>query len=891
MKPFTRTTTAYILCIACLLTTHYQGFTQYNFRWQTDGTVNSAVISNNTLYIGGSFSYVGPYKGTMVAVDNSTGEWKDGWPVVNARVNSIIPDNAGGWYICGSFTQIGGINRTGIAHLLPDQTVDQSWNARVTGGVQCMFLSGGILYIGGQFSTAGNQPRNNIAALDASANATSWNPNANGAVRAMAIGGSTIYAGGAFTTIGGQARSRLASITLAGAVTAWDPNVIHGGSTPSIITLAVNGNTVYAGGFFTSIGGQSRNSIAALDATVNTNNALAWNPNSNGSVECLLLEGNTIYVGGFFTNIGGQLRRRLAQLDLTLNTNNAMAWDPNPNGAVLELYKVGNTMYAGGQFTAIGGQTRRKLAALDITVNTNNATAWDPNTGNGWELYTIIQVGSTILAGGSFTSVNGEYRNNIAAIDLANNLLLPWNPNANGAIHVIKVDDNTVYAGGDFTSIGGQARNRIAALDALANTNNALSWNPGASSTVRAIAISGGTVYAGGDFTTIGGQVRNRIAALDAAGAATAWNPDANGTVRAIDISGSTVYAGGDFTSIGGQSRNRIVALDALSATNNALAWNPNANNVVRTIVVAIPEVYAGGDFTNIGGLTRNRIAALNASGNATAWAADANGAVRSLAVVNRVLYAAGDFNIISGQGRSNVASLSMDANTGNALAWNPLPGGTATLNTITVSGQHAYAGGSFMASASTISFFLSYMPSLELVLAANSIGFTAEKQDNHCVFRWASRDEIPGTKYEVQRSIGSAAFTSIAERSAIASLAANDYEITDVFSGPGIYRYRIKVTSPATGISYSATRLVNVISNVVIVPTMQTGGSIKIDASGDYIFSLYGAGGYLLLEENLKAGKNDITTSQMPAGVYYYAIRNKQGMLVQSGKVHFRGL
>ena len=48
-------------------------------------------------------------------------------------------------------------------------------------------------------------------------------------------------------------------------------------STPT----AVSGSTVYAGGDFTSIGGQTRNYIAALDAT--TGAATAWNPNASGA--------------------------------------------------------------------------------------------------------------------------------------------------------------------------------------------------------------------------------------------------------------------------------------------------------------------------------------------------------------------------------------------------------------------------------------------------------------------------------------------------------------------------------------------------------------------------------------------------------------------------------
>jgi hypothetical protein len=46
-------------------------------------------------------------------------------------------------------------------------------------------------------------------------------------------------------------------------------------------------------------------------------------------------------------------------------------------------------------------------------------------------------------------------------------LATAWNPAPNSSVFALVVSGGTVYAGGDFTSIGGQARNRIAALDAV----------------------------------------------------------------------------------------------------------------------------------------------------------------------------------------------------------------------------------------------------------------------------------------------------------------------------------------------------------------------------------------------------------------------------------------
>src|SRR5439155_653073 len=126
-----------------------------------------------------------------------------------------------------------------------------------------------------------------------------------------------------------------------------------------------------------------------------------------------------------------------------------------------------------------------------------------------------------------------------------------WDPNVNGGVDALAVSGSTVYAGGGFTTVnGGTARNRIAAFDASTNTNNATPWDPNASGIVEALAVSGSTIYAAGIFTTVNGATtRNRLAAFAATtGTATSWDPNVGSTVDALAVSGSTVYAGGAFT-------------------------------------------------------------------------------------------------------------------------------------------------------------------------------------------------------------------------------------------------------------------------------------------------------------------------------------------------------
>src|SRR4051794_29400215 len=91
----------------------------------TDGSVNAiAVGQDGTTYIGGQFSGVGPWTGSGVGIGTVSGQ-STGLPeVVGGPVQAVQPDGHGGWYIGGAFTHVTGIPRTGLAHILPDGSVD-----------------------------------------------------------------------------------------------------------------------------------------------------------------------------------------------------------------------------------------------------------------------------------------------------------------------------------------------------------------------------------------------------------------------------------------------------------------------------------------------------------------------------------------------------------------------------------------------------------------------------------------------------------------------------------------------------------------------------------------------------------------------------------------------
>ena len=179
--------------------------------WVTNGTVNAVVEAGGVIYIGGVFTQVGPASGGAVPLDASTG-LPLALPKVAGIVSVVAPDGAGGWYVGGLFTHVGGVPRSNLAHIRADHTVS-AWNPNADGRVYALAVSGSTVYAGGYFTSIGGQLRNRIAALDATSGlATAWDPNPDGVVYALAMSGSTVYAGGGFYSIGGQPQAYVAAI-------------------------------------------------------------------------------------------------------------------------------------------------------------------------------------------------------------------------------------------------------------------------------------------------------------------------------------------------------------------------------------------------------------------------------------------------------------------------------------------------------------------------------------------------------------------------------------------------------------------------------------------------------------------------------------------------------
>jgi hypothetical protein len=717
--------------------------------YSLNGSVIALALSGSTLFVGGNFSSP---RFSIAAVDVNTGKLVTAFNAsANNQVNALAISGST-LYAGGSFTTLGGSVRSYIGAV--DTTIGNlvtSFNPGASLNVYSLVVSGSNLFVGGWFTTLSGSTRNRLGAVDTTTGnlVPNFNPDANGDVRAIALSGSTLYVCGNFTTLSGSTRNKLGAVdtTTGNLVTAFNPNA---GTTGQVLTMALSGSTLYAGGTFTSFSGSAQGFLAAADTT--TGNQLPFAFRGAGTLG-LSIAKNKLFIGGttsprviYFSN-----KSRLAALNANyrkvygygvvdqniLNQN----FSADANNSVNTLAISGSRLYAGGTFTTLSGSSRSRLGAVDTTTG-NLVASFDPNVSS--DVFAITSSGSALYVGGNFTTLSGTVRNRLGAVNTTTGNLLPFACDANGNVLSFALSGSTLYVGGAFTTISGSTRNRLGAVDTTTGnpltsimgvdnnvnsifirgselfaggifTNKSISASAGISAAksvsgfynVQSLAanaaisasvvLSDGSAIVGGDFTTILGQTRNRLAKINADGTLNpTFNPNANGSVYALQASGSTLFVGGAFTNLSGSSRWSIGAVN--TSTGNLVAgFLPSASNYVRAFAVSGSNLFVGGDFTTIAGASRTRLAVLDSgTGIANAFTGSADGSVTALVTSGSNLYVGGGFNRLNGVVRNHFGVLG--STSGDIVeSFDTRFGLSGSVNTLAVADSKLYIGGRFL--------------------------------------------------------------------------------------------------------------------------------------------------------------------------------------------------
>jgi chitodextrinase len=363
-------------------------------------------------------------------------------------------------------------------------------------------------------------------------------------VQAMAIGTTAIVMLSAGVT---PASAAIAATPIA----TWTPRV---GRVYAVVRI---GSTVVIGGTFTSLWSPNgattvtRNRLAAFDA--GTGALLPWNPGADDVVRALepSADGQGVYVGGSFTTIGTVARARLALVNLTSGAVST-TFAPKPGGTVLAVERVGGTVVLGGYFNTVNSATRTKLAAVDAATGAL-LPGWAGGADGAVYALQAGPDGQSVYVGGQFRTLAGQSRDYLGSVATLTGATTSWRPAAacsdvTNPCYVLDlaVGDTAVYAG-----IGGPG-GRVTSYDP--QTARRL-WQTTTDGDVQAVTLAGGTLVAGGHFEAeFGGKPRAGIAALDAVtgGVLDGWGPSLLFDYGVWDLGAEAGYlrVGGGFTRV-----------------------------------------------------------------------------------------------------------------------------------------------------------------------------------------------------------------------------------------------------------------------------------------------------------------------------------------------------
>ena len=359
-----------------------------------------------------------------------------------------------------------------------------------------------------------------------------FNPNVTGShVLAMIPqpDGKTVLGGG-FSAIGGQNRFNVARLNADGTLESTATFNPGTGANNAVYGLALQPDgKILISGAFTTVNGQARGSIARLNADGTLESTATFNPGTGANIVVYTMRvqaDGKILIAGQFTTVGGQTRNRIARLNADGSVEDVATFNigTGANGTVFCVTEqTDGKILLGGEFTAVNGQPRKGIARLNADGSVEGLATFNPGAGPNTRIFHVTQqADGKILVGGDFTAFDGQARGQFARLNADGSLesTATFNPGtgANGEVDCITVQtDGKILLSGAFTTVNGQSRTRIARLNADGSVESTGTFNAGtgANSTAFGLGLqTDGKIFVGGGLTTINGITRNHLARL-----------------------------------------------------------------------------------------------------------------------------------------------------------------------------------------------------------------------------------------------------------------------------------------------------------------------------------------------------------------------------------------
>ena len=639
--------------------------------WLFNAPVNATTRVGDTLFVAGDFSKIVPPSGRVgrfATLSTTTGAVVTTYPRFDAALTASTPDATGAYYAVVD-TDVNGTLAHDIVRVRPDGTKDPAFTFGATvkvDGYPRMTVVGTRL-IAVQGLQVGGVDRLMVAVDRVTGALDGWVPSLPLTTYIMATSVSaTKFFVLSYLNAGGR---DLRAFDIATGAVAWQITLAGQSSLVPAGTIQLSGNRVMVG-------------IDRLYAVDQDTGAVdpAWGAAiGNVAVRDIAVSGAAVYVAG--VSIPSYITPVLVALDL--GTGAVLPWQvtpapgglsitPSPNGGVFlngSIIVGGQTLSGPLEIDATGAVTSWSLAiqglVIDLLPNGELLLARDPIEslipragvaafdlttgalspigpvlgGLSGQVSRMATDGQRVFFQGTFTSVNGQPRSGLAAIDGTTGALLEW-PAPGVTLFLGSADGSWVY---------GSDGSRVIRVSAATGVVDA-TWAPTA---VGAPAPHGGELWASRGLparpgAVLGGSVHGVLDPVTGAFSERFRNADAPGRVAVVE--GDTVYVLTTVVNPGPGATNLGETVFAYHRTTGVPVSRPPLAGSIRSFLSAGGRLLVAGSRIGLGGELHFGAFEVARPGARTSWTSGFSAHSGFRAPGSTMAWSFGDVLVVAGE-------------------------------------------------------------------------------------------------------------------------------------------------------------------------------------------------------------------------------------------------
>lgn len=393
--------------------------------------------------------------GLLTRRDPATGQIAPNPITIQDMSMQLAFDASGGLVASGRPTAIAGRTRTSLTWWTPSGAFRDPVDLTIAPSVNAVARQpdGGII-VGGNFDEANGLPRRSLLRIKPDGELDEqWAPaiDARTVLHLVVDANGDVVVGGVIHSVDGAPRNGLVRLHGNGSGTAFPDEFAGPGFNFDVSAMALDSDGLL---YVSGSNGRSiyrfRASAPGMPYTLDD----AFWPNFATVTSLIATGGGLLY-------FGTQTAIRRAW---TIDGNADPFWSVTTDGPVRTLaFDRDGSLIAGGEFQHIDGEHRPYLARL-------RSTAGVLSTPDG-PVSSLLSTANDIYVGGSFASIGGLPRRNVARLSMTGAVDTDWHPDPNGTVQtIIRTDAGAVTLGGQFhgyNAIGGARRSGIASFAAV----------------------------------------------------------------------------------------------------------------------------------------------------------------------------------------------------------------------------------------------------------------------------------------------------------------------------------------------------------------------------------------------------------------------------------------